>query len=153
MTDDDRTIFLDTNVLIRATIETAPFHTEVYNAVHHLWANRYRIWISLQVLREYAAVLTRPQTYLHPIPSATLVAQMRTLVQRFNVADETEAVAEALWTLLETIPIGGKQVHDANIVATMKVHHLTKLFTFNTADFARFASSIVVMTLEEILDE
>ena len=78
---------------------------------------------------------------------------MRTLVQRFNVADETEAVAEALWTLLETIPIGGKQVHDANIVATMKVHHLTKLFTFNTADFARFAPSIVVMTLEEILDE
>ena len=37
---------------------------------------------------------------------------------------------------------GGKQVHDANIVATMLTHGETRLLTFNGADFHRFGSLI-----------
>ena len=32
----------------------------------------------------------------------------------------------------------GKQVHDANIVATMLAHGVGRLLTFNVADFQRF---------------
>ena len=34
--------------------------------------------------------------------------------------------------------IGGKQVHDANIIATMKVYDIPALLTHNTEDFERF---------------
>ncbi len=44
--------------------------------------------------------------------------------------------------LLEVYPGAGKQVHDANIVATMLEHGLPRLLTFNTADFRRVAGLI-----------
>ena len=40
---------------------------------------------------------------------------------------------------------GGKQVHDANIVATMIAHGETRLLTFNESDFRRFGSLIEVV--------
>jgi predicted nucleic acid-binding protein len=39
-------------------------------------------------------------------------------------------------------PSGGRQIHDANIVATMLAHEITRLATFNLADFRRFADCI-----------
>jgi predicted nucleic acid-binding protein len=53
--------------------------------------------------------------------------------------------------LMETTPLGGKQVHDANIAATMVVYNIHRLFTLNVADFARFSKLITVLTLEDIL--
>ena len=41
----------------------------------------------------------------------------------------------------------GKQVHDANIVATMRANGLKRLATFNVADFARFEDEIAVEAL------
>jgi len=44
--------------------------------------------------------------------------------------------------LLAQVPSGGRQVHDVNIVATMLAQGITRLLTFNEADFRRFASVI-----------
>jgi len=44
--------------------------------------------------------------------------------------------------------MGGRQVHDANIVATMQVYGITHLLTHNTDDFARFAHLITVVLLQ-----
>jgi len=41
-------------------------------------------------------------------------------------------------------PTRGKQVHDANLVATMLVHGVTRLLTFNVADFRRFGAVIAL---------
>ena len=57
------------------------------------------------------------------------------------------AVTADLPVLSMTIAIGGKQVHDANIVATIQVYDLRRLLTRNTADFARFAALIQVEPL------
>jgi hypothetical protein len=43
--------------------------------------------------------------------------------------------------------IGGKHVHDDNIVATIEVYGLHRLLTHNAADFQRFASRIIVIPL------
>lgn len=51
-------------------------------------------------------------------------------------------VAETLIALCRAIPMGGKQVHDANIVATMLAHGTRRLPTFNTADFRRHGDRI-----------
>jgi len=49
--------------------------------------------------------------------------------------------------LLLTIPVGGAQIHDANIVATMEVYGIGRLLTHNTTDFARFGGLITVVPL------
>ena len=53
--------------------------------------------------------------------------------------DETRAVATRLLALVEAAGCSGKQVHDANIVATMLEHGVTALVTDNPADFRRYA--------------
>ena len=49
--------------------------------------------------------------------------------------------------LLSSVQVAGKQVHDANIVATMLTYGVPKLLTNNTADFARFGHLITVVPL------
>ncbi|MGH7966313.1 MAG: VapC toxin family PIN domain ribonuclease, partial [Candidatus Binatia bacterium] len=56
-------------------------------------------------------------------------------------------VTERLLALMEQIAIGGKQVHDANIVATMLAYGIPTLLTNNTNDFARFSGHITVVPL------
>lgn len=152
-TDVETSVFVDTNILIRYTVAGSPLHTEALKAVGDLWERGVDIWISRQVLREYAAVMTRPQTYSVPVSPATIAAELRVFEARFRVADEYAAVTERLAVLLENVALGGKQVHDANIVATMQAYGIRNLLTLNTADFARFSPYINVLTVEDILQQ
>lgn len=147
-TNDEVNIFIDTNILIRATVISAPQYTEASAALHRLWNTEARLWISRQVLREYAAVLTRPQTYAMPVDAATIAAQLRIFMIQFHIADDTSIVTHYLLDLLDTLPVGGKQVHDANIVATMRAYGIQQLLTLNTADFTRFSAYITLLSLE-----
>jgi hypothetical protein len=45
------------------------------------------------------------------------------------VPDDNAQVMETLWSLYESTPFAGKQVHDANIVATMFSYGLDTLVT------------------------
>ena len=40
------------------------------------------------------------------------------------------------------VQVGGRQIHDANIVATMLAHGERRLLTFNAADFRRYGDRI-----------
>jgi predicted nucleic acid-binding protein len=60
------------------------------------------------------------------------------------VADDTAAVTNQLLALMANYPIGGKQVHDANIVATMLIHGIPCLLTHNAKDFERFGDIVTV---------
>lgn len=66
----------------------------------------------------------------------------------FQVADETAAVREKLLELLREYPIKGKQVHDANRVATMLVYEIDTLLTLNLADLKRFEDKINLISVE-----
>ena len=62
----------------------------------------------------------------------------------FEIADDTNAVTSQLMQLMADTPIGGKQVHDANIVVTMLAHGIPALLTHNGKDFERFTDRIAV---------
>lgn len=151
-TDDKTPIFLDTNVLIRLHVEAAPDHHLVREAVHQLLVNNYELWISRQVLREYSAVLTREQPYTKPIPPPSVAAQIRLFEIRYRIADENERVTAALCGLMDTTLMGGKQIHDANIVATMQVYDIQRLVTLNPVDFNRFSGFITVVTPSDVVN-
>ncbi len=141
-TRDDEAIFLDTNVLVYANVKEAPFHEEAYRGIRTHEESGRTLWISRQVLREYLTTLTRPQQFSTPVPVATLITQVHHFVGRFHVADERSQVTDTLRMLLDQVSRGGRQVHDANIVATMLVDGIPQLLTKNTEDFIRFSSCI-----------
>ena len=137
-------LFVDSNVLVYAQLVSSPWHEVARQALQRAAQAQRPLWISRQVLREYAVIMSRPQTFAQPLSPATLIARIGYLQQHFRVADDTAAVTETLLTLLEKYPIGGKQVHDANIVATMQVQGIRHLLTHNAKDFARFGDALVI---------
>lgn len=139
--DGDR-IFLDTNVLIYANAAESPLHQVALRAIETQYNAGVELSISRQVLREYLATFSRPQRFMNPRPIATVVERIRFFQKRFRVVEDGPHVTEQLLTLLQQITVGGKQVHDANIVATMLAYGIPRLLTNNTDDFVRFAGII-----------
>lgn len=136
--------FIDTNILIYANVATAPFHEQALNAIKAAQQAGRPLWISRQVIREFIAVRTRPQTFAHPSTVEQIIERVHYLEELFQVADDTSAVTSRLVKLIGDIQIGGKQVHDANVVATILAYGIPSLLTHNTGDFKRFNTVIEV---------
>ncbi|WP_414518984.1 type II toxin-antitoxin system VapC family toxin [Nostoc sp. PCC 9305] len=141
-------VFLDTNILVYASQIQSPFHQPAMETIQDFYDAGVELWISRQVLREYLATLTRPQQFVNPLPIAIVIQDLRYFYNRFRVAEDSSQVTERLLILMEEIPSGGKQVHDANIVATMLVYGIPQLLTHNIGDFARFSGLITVLPLQ-----
>ena len=141
-------IFLDTNVLVYAASLGAPLHQQASEEIQRRYESGQDLWVSRQVLREYLATLSRPQTFAHPKPVRELVSDIRYFLDNFRIAEEGPAVTEKLLDLIEGREVGGKHIHDANIVATMLTNGIYALLTHNRDDFGRFADLIEVIPLE-----
>jgi len=147
MKDGDR-VFIDTNILLRANIPTAPFHQPARKAIENLWGEGAELWISRQVLREYIVNVSREQGLFQPMPPATIEARVSYFQSVFRIADDNQDTTKNLLKLLQEIKFGGKQVHDANIVAAMLTYNITHLLTLNVDDFNRFSAYITLLPLE-----
>jgi predicted nucleic acid-binding protein len=152
-TDAKIPVFVDTNVLIRTHIENAPEHLSIREVIKQLIVDGYELWISRQVLREYSSVLTREQPYTKPIAPPLVAAQVRLFETSYRIADENSHVTAALCHLMDTVLMGGKQIHDANIVATMQAYGILRLLTLNPSDFNRFARFITVITPSDVVNK
>ncbi|HEX5414091.1 MAG TPA: PIN domain-containing protein [Chloroflexota bacterium] len=142
-----RPVFIDTNVLVYATVESAPFHAVARFTLDGLHQTSSQLWVSRQVLREYLAVLSRPQAFTNPLTPAQLVGAVRRFIQQFQVADDGPHVTEELLKLINQYAVGGRQIHDANIVATMRAYRVSTLLTHNEDDFSRFLDLIEILPL------
>jgi len=140
-------IFVDTNVLIYSAVPTAPFHAEAATNLQELEQVGAEVWVSRQIFREFAAALTLPQSFTAALSPAVIVAAIRKFEVSFRIAEDGAKVTANLLNVLLTIPMGGKQIHDANIVATMQAHGIKNLLTHNVADFVRYGSLITVVPL------
>jgi len=140
-------VFVDTNVLVFASFPGAPLHAAARARLTELDANGAVLWTSRQVLREFLSVTTRPGIVVPPPTSAALSQSVCQFEGAFQIADEDAGVTAHLLDLLRSRTIQGKQVHDANIVATMRRYGIQWLLTHNTSDFTRYAPDISVLPL------
>lgn len=134
-------VFIDTNILVYANLRLSPFYSQAKQQLQSLNEQSYELWISRQVLKEYLSAMTRPSAVTGAIPIASLTEDVRYFSRRFHLAEDGSEVTDRLLLLLEQVAVGGRQIHDANIVATMQVYDIDQLLTHNTNDFARFSSS------------
>lgn len=103
--------------------------------------------VTPQVLREYLVVLTRGTIFELQFTNADVLAVVDILLKTLKVVDETAQVAARLRELLQRYPVHGKRIHDANIVATMLTHGITRLATYNREDFTVFEDLITLEPL------
>ena len=144
MTTDAKRVFVDTNILTSALLPESPRYFHARGILRRLAEADAEVWISRQVIREYLATMTRYEQKWSNVTRAALIDAVRTLERHYFVAEELPIVAEQLYFLLGQVPTGGKQVHDANIVATMIAYDVRTLLTYNLDDFKRFGGFIEI---------
>ena len=135
-------MFIDTNVLVYSRIDRAPHHDIARASLERAFGNDEPMRISCQVLREYLSVVTRPQTWAVAVTREEALDDANRLIGSFEMLEDGPAVTELLISLCREVSVGGRQIHDANIVATMLAHGERRLMTFNTVDFQRFGDRI-----------
>ena len=138
-------MFIDTNVLVRARFVAAPGHelarARLEVALHGIEKPR----ISRQIVREYLAVVTRPQLWSSPLGMPDALRDADWFLSAFDVLEDGPEVTRALTVLCREVPVAGRQIHDANVVATMLAHAETHLLTFDQEDFRRYANRVVLV--------
>jgi predicted nucleic acid-binding protein len=142
-------VFVDTNILLRIMLPEMRLHQEAEALIQEMWADEAEPWISRQIIREFIVQATHPNTFAPPLAIEAVLKQIDTLASLFNIADDTAEVTGRLLDLLREFPTRGKQIHDANIVATMLVHGIDTLATLNISDMKRFQSRIKLITPDQ----
>jgi predicted nucleic acid-binding protein len=89
-----------------------------------------------------AAPCSRPGS---AVPDA--LGNVHAIRERTTLLAADSRVADRLLGLLADVECLGKQVHDANLVATMLVHGIGTIVTMNLADFARFERYVSLIRL------
>ncbi len=138
MTAGDR-LFCDTNVLLSAVDARRALHGHALQVLNVLPNQGVELCVSGQIIREFLAVCTRPVDVNGLGLSIRLaVRNAEAIVERSTILEETRRVTERLLRIAQTAKCTGKQLHDANLVATMQEHGLTRLVSDNLSDFRRF---------------
>ena len=140
-------LFIDTNILIYASVKESPFHTIAIEKIESLMKGDIELWINFQVLREYIAVLSQPNIWSQPILHSELIQDILFFRNHFTVAEENTIVFDNIIYIIKRYNIQGKKIYDSNIVATMITQNIPNLLTHNTKDFLKFSDLITIIPL------
>jgi predicted nucleic acid-binding protein len=132
---------VDTNVLLRFANRRDPYHALMRTAIQRLRQAGRQLCITPQNCVEFWNVATRPASRngfgLTPNDSDRM---LRLLERLFPALPEQPATYAEWRQIVVQFNVAGVQVHDARLIAAMRVHTASHILTVNTADFARYAS-------------
>ena len=137
-------VLVDTNILLRLAQKTHQHSAIALQAIQSLLSDKQDLVLLSQLAVEFWAVATRPAKAngLNLTVEQTLV-ELADIELSIDLLPELPVHAE--WQRLVTsYRVSGKNVHDARLVAAMVVHGVTKILTFNDADFTRYAEISVL---------
>jgi predicted nucleic acid-binding protein len=134
---------IDTNILVYSTVSGNPWHEESRNWLTTLRNQGIMLCATPQILREYMVVLTRGLIFERQFTVDEVLEAVNGILPWLRVLDETDKAAGSLRDLIRRYQIRGKHVHDANIVAVMLAHGVTRLATFNRVDFDGFREIVL----------
>jgi predicted nucleic acid-binding protein len=136
---------LDTNVLLRFADRSHPLHPILRTAIAKLRGDGHILQVTPQNCVEFWNVATRPLAKngfgLTPKDADRL---LRLIERLFPLLPDLPAIYSEWRQLVVKFGVSGVQVHDARLVASMKVNGVTHILTFNTADFTRYATEGIV---------
>jgi len=136
---------VDTNVLLRSTQTSHPVYDDVVRSVSILATRRDELHVVAQNLIEFWSVATRPiEKNGLGLSVAETDVEVTRLKNLFALVPDTPEIFSEWERIVRQYQVSGKQVHDARLVAAMKVHGLQNLLTFNDGDFKRYTEITAV---------
>ena len=138
-------VLVDTNVLLRVQNPEAPHHTLAKKALSALRLRDESLCVAAQNLIEFWAVATcKVDENGLGLPIGAAALEIQSLKRLFEVLPSSADAFSEWQRLVSEHAVIGKQTHDAHIAATMLVHDVTHILTFNGKDFARFPGITVI---------
>jgi predicted nucleic acid-binding protein len=138
-------VLVDSNVLVFAVQQGHPWHEEAIRALESFLTADEQTCVFLQNLAEFWNVCTRPAEK-NGLGLAVEETERRlgNLDSIVTVIHDTPAVYPVWRRLLVRHAVKGVQVHDARLVAGMKVHRIERILTYNPDDFKRYDGIIAI---------
>ena len=132
-------ILLDTNILLRHARAADPDFSTAETAIIALHAGGEVLCVVPQNIYEFWATATRPVASNGlglSVPECQVeVARIKRL---FRLIPDLPTLFDEWEALVGVHACHGRVSYDARLVAAMRTHGITRLLTFNTADFTRF---------------
>ena len=130
---------VDTNIILRAADRPHPASTQARKAMKLLFRQVNRLCVAKQSLIEAWVVATRPRDVNGFGYSAQFAMEGLIKLKRlFNLVVDTDDIYTEWERLVSANRVLGKEAYDARLVATMNVHRITHILTFDTRDFKRY---------------
>jgi predicted nucleic acid-binding protein len=138
-TDPDRS-FVDTNVLIYAATPAATQHS----ACRQLLESSLRLCLSPQVLSEFYSVTTNRRRVAVPFTPSEAGSFVSVLLSRIDVLPVTVDTVRRWVKLGQQYSSLGADIFDVQIAATMIENGVSRIYTYNSDDFAVFPELEVI---------
>jgi predicted nucleic acid-binding protein len=123
-------VFIDTNVLVRSIEPSSPMHEAAVRAIASVIESGEAAVLTPQVMAEFRNVATRPLEKnglgLSPEEARDEIVRIEDF---FSLLGETEEVYSEWKRLVMSYKVIGVQVHDARLVAAMRVNGVGRLLT------------------------
>jgi predicted nucleic acid-binding protein len=135
-------ILVDTSIWGRIAVKRDPLHATAVNALQ--WIIRHdRPAIAAQSLYEFWGVATRPLDKnglgWQPARAASWIRACR---RSCLFLPDDPRLFDVWSALVESHATKGKPAHDARLVASMMLHGIHDILTFNPGDFTRYAITV-----------
>lgn len=132
-------ILVDTNVLLRAAQRRQVAGQSANNSIRKLHRQEHVLCVAPQNIVEYWNVCTRPADVNGLGLTVTATEQhVKELSRMFVIVPDSLQAFERWLELVVQHSVVGAKVHDARLVAVMKVHGIGSILTFNVKDFSRY---------------
>lgn len=136
---------VDTNVLLRLLQRNDPQYAAIRGAVNDLLAGGHELCYTPQNIVEFWNGCTRDATSNgFGLTIAETDRRVNLIEGKFTLLEDKPSIYPEWRKLVVTHSIKGRQVHDARLVAAMKVHGVSHILTFNSKDFTRYPGIIAV---------
>ena len=135
----DSLCLLDTNILLRWIKPDDRDYPVVVSAIEAMLLTQAVLCYTSQNVGEFWNTCTRPvDRNGYGLSSSEADRRARYFEDRLRLLPDSLAVHNEWRRMLVTHSISGVQVHDARLVAAMRVHGVKQILSFNDADFGRY---------------
>ena len=144
-------MLVDTSVLIRTLQPHHSLYEVAKQAIRRLAAQRVELCVMQQNLVELWTVATRPlgDNGLG-LTVAEAGVELDGIKEMFLLLPESPATYGIWEALVRKVGVLGKPSHDARLVASVQVHGITSILTFDRTGFSRFPEIEVIHPAEVV---
>ncbi|MBD1939303.1 PIN domain-containing protein [Microcoleus sp. FACHB-68] len=145
---------IDTNILLRFADRSHPLYPSIRTAIRKFRQDGHKLQVTSQNCVEFWNVATRPMAKNGFGLTPSNAERLLQLIERlFPVLPDSSKVYEEWRRLVVIFGVSGVQVHDARLVASMKVNAISHILTLNVEDFKRYISEGIVAVSPESAGE